>query len=85
MMGFGVFGYIIRKFGYEGAPFLLALVLGPMFEMAFRQSMLYGDPFIMFKRPMSLVLLSFSILLIVSPIFSRIAKGREKLIEDECT
>ena len=83
MVGFGIFGYIIRKFGYEGAPFLLALVLGPMFETAFRQSMLYGDPFILFKRPISLVLLSIGLFLIISPIFSGIAQRRKRLIEEE--
>jgi putative tricarboxylic transport membrane protein len=82
MVGFGVFGYIIRKFGYEGAPFILALVLGPMVEMAFRQSMRYGDPFILFKRPISLVLLIISLFLIISPIFSGIAKRRKMVAEN---
>ena len=83
MVGFGVFGYIMRKFDYEGAPFLLALVLGPMVEMAFRQSMLYGDPFILFKRPISAVLLLIALFLIISPIFSGIAQRRKRLIEEE--
>ncbi|MDA8125672.1 MAG: tripartite tricarboxylate transporter permease [Deltaproteobacteria bacterium] len=83
MVGFGVFGYIIRKFGYEGAPFLLALVLGPMFENAFRQSMLYGDPLILFKRPISMVLLLIGLVLIISPLFSGIAQRRRKLIDEE--
>jgi putative tricarboxylic transport membrane protein len=83
MVGFGVFGYVVRKFGYEGAPFLLALVLGPMLETAFRQSMLYGDPFILFKRPISMVLLILSLFLIISPIFSGIAQRRRRLIEEE--
>jgi putative tricarboxylic transport membrane protein len=83
MVGFGVFGYLIRKFGYEGAPFLLAMVLGPMIEMAFRQSMLYGDPFILFKRPISMVLLIIGLFLIISPIFSGIAQRRRRLIEEE--
>jgi putative tricarboxylic transport membrane protein len=83
MLVFGVFGYVMRKFAYEGAPLLLALVLGPMFETAFRQSMLYGDPFILFKRPISAVLLIISLFLIISPIFSGIAQRRKKLIEEE--
>ena len=83
MLGFGVFGYVIRKFGYEGAPLLLALVLGPMFEMAFRQSMLFGDPFILFKRPISMLLLLISLFLIISPIFSGISERRRRLIEEE--
>jgi len=83
MVGFGVFGYLMRKFNYEGAPFLLAMVLGPLLETAFRQSMLYGDPFILFKRPISMVLLIIGLFLIVSPIFSGIAQRRRKLVEDE--
>jgi putative tricarboxylic transport membrane protein len=82
MVGFGVFGYVIRKFGYEGAPLLLAMVLGRMFETAFCQSMLYGDPFILFKRPISAVLLSIALFLIISPLFSGIAQRRKNLVEE---
>jgi putative tricarboxylic transport membrane protein len=82
MVAFGIFGYVIRKFGYEGAPFVLALVLGRMIETAFRRSMLYGDPFILFKRPISITLLIIALSLIVSPIFSGIAQGRKKLVEE---
>lgn len=79
MVGFGVFGYLIRKFGFEGAPFLLAMVLGPMMEMACRQSLLYGDPLIFFKRPISGVLLVFSILLLISPFYSKFSHKRKVL------
>jgi putative tricarboxylic transport membrane protein len=79
MVAFGVFGFLMRKFGYEGAPFLLAMVLGPMLETAFRQSMLYGDPLILFKRPISMVLLIIGLFLIISPIFSGFARRRKKL------
>jgi putative tricarboxylic transport membrane protein len=79
MAVFGVFGYLMRKFGFEGAPFMMGLVLGPMFELAFRQSLLYGNPLIFFKRPISVVLLVISLILIISPIFSKISKKRKKL------
>jgi putative tricarboxylic transport membrane protein len=79
MVAFGIFGYLIRKFNYEGAPFLLAMVLGPMLETAFRQSMLYGDPLILFKRPISMVLLIVGLFLIISPVFSGIARRRKRL------
>jgi len=32
----GILGYLMNKFKYEGAPLILALVLGPMFENALR-------------------------------------------------
>jgi putative tricarboxylic transport membrane protein len=79
MVGFGVFGYLMRKFGFEGAPFLLAIVLGPMLEVSFRQSLLTGDPFIFFKRPISAVLIAISLFMLISPIFPKIAQKRKKM------
>jgi putative tricarboxylic transport membrane protein len=79
MVIFGVVGYFMRKFGFEGAPLLMAMVLGPMMEVAFRQSLLYGDPFIFFKRPISGVLLAFSFLLLITPIYSKIGSKRSVL------
>src|SRR3989304_4191863 len=45
MLGFGVLGYLLRGWAYEGAPLLLGLVLGPKLEVAFRQSVMisHGD------------------------------------------
>ena len=81
MVGFGVFGYLIRKFNFEGAPFLLAMVLGPMLEVAFRQSLLSGDPLVFFKRPISAVLMIASLLLFIAPLFSKITHKRKELLE----
>jgi putative tricarboxylic transport membrane protein len=79
MIIFGIFGYFMQKFGFEGAPFLMGLVLGPMMEVAFRQSLLYGDSLIFFKRPISGVLLILSFILLISPIFSKIGSKRNVL------
>jgi putative tricarboxylic transport membrane protein len=59
MLGFGALGYAMRKFGYEGAPLLLALVLGLRLEVAFRQSLMisHGDFAIFVERPVSLAFL----------------------------
>ena len=40
MLGFGVFGYVLKKLGYPFAPLTLALVLGSRTEDAFRLSMI---------------------------------------------
>lgn len=55
MLVFGMVGYLMRKFNYEGAPMVLALVLGPMIEQAFIQSlnMSAGSYQIFFERPVS--------------------------------
>jgi len=48
-------GYLLRKFEYEGAPFILAMVIGPMMEEALRQSLILftGSFAILVLRPIS--------------------------------
>ena len=52
---FGVFGYLLRKFGFEPGPMILAFVLGPILERSLRQALLIsaGSPWIFFNRPIS--------------------------------
>jgi putative tricarboxylic transport membrane protein len=61
----GIFGYVIRKLNYDIAPFLLALIIGPMIEMAFRQSLMRsgGSFSIFWSSPISLTLIILSGLL----------------------
>ena len=40
VLGFGVLGYVFRKLQYDIAPFVLAMIIGPTLEMAFRQSLM---------------------------------------------
>jgi hypothetical protein len=70
----------MRKFGYEAAPFILGFVLGPMFEMSFRQSLIYsyGDLSIFFRRPISAVVVVLALLLIASSIVG-IRRSRAKV------
>ena len=79
MVGFGFFGYLMRKLGFEGAPFILGMVLGTMVETALRQSLRYGDPLIFFKRPVSAVILAVTFLLLVAPLLPRTSSRRKKL------
>ena len=76
MIFFGVFGYLARKFEFEAAPFILAVVLGPMMEKAFRQSliMFQGDFSVFISRPISGVIFGIAILLLVFPLITRGAK-----------
>jgi len=36
MITFGIVGYLVRKFDYEGSPLALAFVLGPMLDLNLR-------------------------------------------------
>ena len=69
MVIFGVAGYLMKKFGYEAAPLILALVLGPMLEENLRQSLiLSGGSFaVFFTRPIAATLIVVSIVLLLLP------------------
>jgi putative tricarboxylic transport membrane protein len=78
MIIFGVLGYLMNKFEYDGAPLVLAYVLGPMMEMALRQSLTIsnGSFTIFFTRPICAVGIGAAILFIVSPLLPWIGKKR---------
>ena len=82
MLGFGVLGYIMRKFDYEPAPLILAFVLAPILEISLRQSLIIsgGDISIFFVRPISLTLLVISALLLLSALIPSIRSKREKIV-----
>ncbi len=76
MLLFGLVGYIMKKTDFEGAPLVLAFILSPMIENAFKQSMTMslGSMAIFFERPISLVLMMvafLSILTTLLPIIRR--------------
>jgi len=85
MVIFGLIGYFFKKYEYEGAPLVLALVLGPMLETALRRSLLLsaGDPTIFLTRPISAVLILSSFCLLVFPLVPWIGKKRAVLPKAE--
>jgi putative tricarboxylic transport membrane protein len=76
MLIFGFIGYLMRKFNYEGAPLVLAFVLGPMLERAFIQSlnMSNGNYMVFFTRPVSIITLMIACILILLSIISSPSK-----------
>ena len=81
MIFFGIVGFFMRKFGYETAPFILAFILGPMFEEHFRRSLIlsYGSFFIFIERPISAIFLGVGIFLLLSSLLP-IMINRKKII-----
>jgi len=69
MLLMGVLGYLMRKWAYDAAPLLLALVIGPKMEVAFRQSLMlsHGNFGVFVERPFSLVFLLATFLFLVLP------------------
>ncbi len=73
MIVFGLLGYLLRRAGFEAAPLVLALVLGPMLETSLRQSLIMsrGDLTIFLVRPVSAALLAVTLLLLLRPLARR--------------
>ena len=78
MVLFGLIGYVFKKFQYEAAPLVLALVLGPMMENSLRQALLMsaGSPIIFFERPISAILMGTAIFLLIFPLIPKFQKKR---------
>jgi putative tricarboxylic transport membrane protein len=83
MIFFGALGYMMRKFGFEGAPLVLAFIMGPLLEQNLRQSLIMSDGnfSIFVSRPISAVTLSFAFLLLLSNIVPFIKKRRKQYEE----
>ena len=68
LVAFGAAGYLMAKFGYDAAPLVLGFVLGPMLEMALRQSLVLsqGSFLVFFNRPIAACLLGLALLTVIS-------------------
>ncbi len=78
---FGLAGYLMKRHEFEGAPLILALVLGPMLENSLRRSLLLGEgsPMIFFSRPISVVFLLIALFFLISPLFTRERIGKKAI------
>jgi len=76
VLAFGALGYMMKKYGFEPAPLVLAFVLGPILETAFRQSMLISDGSlgIFVTRPISGLLLAVMLVIVARAILQLVRK-----------
>lgn len=85
MIAFGVFGYLMRKIGYEPAPLVLAFVLGPLLENNLRKALLIsqGDPTIFLTRPIAGLCLAAAALLLLTAVVPVLATRRKRVALDQ--
>jgi putative tricarboxylic transport membrane protein len=85
MIAFGVLGYLMRKFGYEPAPLVLAFVLGPLMENNLRKALIISDgSFSIFvARPISLTCLVIALAILLSPLLPRLRARRKDIALEE--
>jgi putative tricarboxylic transport membrane protein len=70
LLSFGVLGYLMVKFGFPLAPFILGVILGDQIEInLIRSIMTDPDPWLFVTRPISGVLLGASLLSIVAALW----------------
>ena len=84
MLGFGVFGYFLKMYGYQVGPVILGMILGPLMDKSYRQAMISAEgkvtQFIgeFFTTPLSAVILAALVLTVLSqtPLWRRWRKPR---------
>ena len=80
MLAFGGLGYLLRYFEYEITPLVIGLVLGPILESAFRQSLIIskGSFLIFFSRPIASIFLCVTLLVLASKLFRTLVLRRRE-------
>jgi putative tricarboxylic transport membrane protein len=82
---FGVIGYLMNRFAYPRLPLVIAMFLGSVMEVNYRQSMMIakGDWTTFFTRPISLVLFLLILLSLGTPLIRYLLAQRSKQQEVE--
>ena len=73
MIGFGVLGYLFERLRFPVAPLVLGVILGPLAEEAFMNSMIsfQNDWTIFFTRPIAGAVMAFTALVLLLPVFQQ--------------
>jgi putative tricarboxylic transport membrane protein len=82
MIFFGLVGYLMKKTGFEPAPLVMAYILCPFLEEAFRQSLIksHGDFSIFVTRPISAAILTLALGVMVMNVFGGMKQRRMSLL-----
>lgn len=77
---FGVIGYFMERHGYPVAPAVLGIVLGPIIERNFMSSVIKTnwDFSQFFTRPISAILLSLTILVLLYPMLAKLFRRKPR-------
>ncbi|MGH1542835.1 MAG: tripartite tricarboxylate transporter permease [Arenicella sp.] len=75
MIGLGIFGWVVSRFGFAASPIVLGLILGPIAEQGFVQGWIIGGATnnlsgMFFGRPISIVIIVFTVISLVYPLWT---------------
>ena len=81
MIGFGIAGYFLEKGGFSIGALVLGLILGPIAELGFGQSLIIsqGSPMIFFERPLCILLWVITLLLMLPAFSSHLKKTKNRV------
>ncbi len=76
LVGFGIFGYGLRKLAIDPSPLVVALVLGPLMEKTLRQALFLerGNVLALAGRPLTAALLVLGAVVLVAPPLVRLLR-----------
>lgn len=83
MLGFGVVGYLLERYGFPLGPLVLGFVLGTIFETNFRRALMFanGDWSTFVTRPVSAVLLIAAVALLTFSVWNIVQTRRKRAVE----
>lgn len=79
MAAFGLIGYFMRKTGFHPAPVVLAIILGPLAERSFKQSVVMSKGNLLtyfLGRPICIVLMLLIVLALFAPVIMNYAQKK---------
>ncbi|MBL4613281.1 MAG: tripartite tricarboxylate transporter permease [Magnetovibrio sp.] len=87
MLGFGIFGYFLKIYGYQVGPVILGVILGPLMDVSYRRAIIstresFGDFMLeMVTNPISALLSAALVFLVVSqtPMYKRWTNKRRSV------
>jgi len=81
LLGFGILGYLLRRFGYPIAPVVVGLILGPMAEQQLRRALAIsqGDPTALVHSPIAITIYALAILAVLLPFIMRM-RGKGQML-----
>jgi putative tricarboxylic transport membrane protein len=84
LVGFGLLGYAMSKLKYPSAPLILGFVLGDAMERALRQSLMMsqGDLLTLVERPISAIMLSLALVILLIPLLGWFNRLRLRAITE---
>ena len=85
MVAFGFIGYFLKSYGFPIVPVVLGIILGPIAEKGLNSTITisYGENILLFmlSRPISLILIVFTVLSVGVPLYHRIRRTKNDAAE----